>query len=77
MSQQITTIAYTSVVVALVAAALLALALGRRRGTILAWLGIGAVASAAISWAPATGARAARQAGRCPPPMAAHARSPR
>ncbi|GAB17547.1 hypothetical protein GOEFS_035_00790 [Gordonia effusa NBRC 100432] len=53
VSQQITRIAYTSVVVAIVAA-LLALLIARRRGTVLAWLGAGAVVSAAVSWGLAT-----------------------
>ncbi|NMO00730.1 hypothetical protein HH308_05810 [Gordonia sp. TBRC 11910] len=49
VGSQLTLIAYVSLIVAVVAA-LLALAIGRRRGTVLAWLGVGAVASAAISW---------------------------
>lgn len=53
VSTQITQIAYTSVVVAIVAA-LLALLVGRRRGTILAWLGFGAVLAGVISWVLAT-----------------------
>lgn len=53
LSTQITQIAYTSVIVAIIAA-LLALVVGRRRGTILAWLGFGAVLAGAISWGLAT-----------------------
>ncbi|MFW0789272.1 hypothetical protein [Gordonia sp. CPCC 205333] len=53
VSQQITQIAYISVVVGIVAA-MLALLAGRRRGTVLAWLGVGAVVSAAVSWGLAT-----------------------
>ncbi len=49
VSQQIIQLAYVSVIVALVAA-LLALLFARRRGTVLAWLGIGALLSAAVSW---------------------------
>ncbi|NED64550.1 hypothetical protein G3I15_26865, partial [Streptomyces sp. SID10244] len=41
---------YWSLVVA-VAASVLALLIARRRGTVLAWLGVGLIASAAFAWA--------------------------
>lgn len=46
---QITTIAYVSVVVA-IAASVLALVVARRRGTVLAWLGVGGLLAAAGAW---------------------------
>ena len=52
VGQQITRIAYASVVIAVIAG-LLALIIARRRGTVLAMLGLGAVASAAFAWAVA------------------------
>ncbi|GAA1482253.1 hypothetical protein GCM10009624_26930 [Gordonia sinesedis] len=50
VGQQITLIAYVSVIVA-VAASVLALLVARRRGTVLAWLGIGGLLAAAAAWA--------------------------
>ncbi|MFW0783225.1 hypothetical protein AAFP35_01770 [Gordonia sp. CPCC 206044] len=50
VGQQIITLAFWSVAVA-AAAGLLALLIARRRGTVLAWLGIGTIASAAFAWA--------------------------
>ncbi|AZG46147.1 hypothetical protein [Gordonia insulae] len=50
VGQQITALAYGSLVIA-VAAGILALLIARRRGTVLAWLGIGVVASAVFAWA--------------------------
>ena len=49
VGQQITTIGYVSTAVAVIAA-LLALIVARRRGTTLAWLGIGALLAAAALW---------------------------
>ncbi|NDZ95092.1 hypothetical protein G3I13_07170 [Streptomyces sp. SID6673] len=50
VGRQITEMAYWSLVVA-VAASVLALLIARRRGTVLAWLGVGLIASAAFAWA--------------------------
>lgn len=50
VGQQITALAYWSLVIA-VAGAVLALLFARRRGTVLAWMGIGLIASAAFAWA--------------------------
>lgn len=47
---QITLLAWTSTIVAVVAG-ILALLFARRRGTVLAWLGIGLVLSCAAAWA--------------------------
>lgn len=52
VGQQITAMAYASLLVA-VAAGVLALVIARRRSTVLAWLGVGVVASAVFAWAVA------------------------
>jgi len=53
VGQQITTLGWSSTIVAAVAA-LLALLVARRRGTVLAWLGIGLMLSCAAAWAAGT-----------------------
>ncbi|MEE4022070.1 hypothetical protein V1Y59_03180 [Gordonia sp. PKS22-38] len=52
VGQQITAMAYLSLAVAVVAG-LLALLIARRRSTVVAWLGVGVVASAVFAWAVA------------------------
>ncbi|MFT4043586.1 MAG: hypothetical protein QM673_10535 [Gordonia sp. (in: high G+C Gram-positive bacteria)] len=51
-SQQVRTLGRISTAAAVIAG-LLALLIGRRRGTVLAWLGVGALASGAACWAVA------------------------
>ena len=50
VGQQITRIAYASVIIAVIAG-LLALLIARRRGTVLAFLGLGVVLAAVFAWA--------------------------
>ncbi|MFW0794136.1 hypothetical protein AAFP30_10015 [Gordonia sp. CPCC 205515] len=49
VGQQITTLAFATLAIAIVAG-LLALLIARRRGTVVAWLGVGLVLAAAFAW---------------------------
>lgn len=55
VGQQLTNISYSATAVAVIAG-LLALLVARRRGTVLAWLGIGALLAALASWVTALNA---------------------